>query len=245
MSRSRDLDVIAPDDDIIINTQEEEAVLPDNTSETIETTTEISDNTLKNENLDQKVYDILGHTKSPLSSFLVKPKILKFSEQDETEQILLAVRSHWVTNFSWMTVSFIMILVPFLFKFFSFLDFLPNQYGFPLVFFWYLVTFIYSFENFLSWYFDLFIITNERVVDIDFNNLLNKHFAETDLSMIQDVSSSVRGVLGTFFNYGDVLIQTASEINQINFDRVANPEKILKLLKEVRDLQENQGGNND
>ncbi|NCU28890.1 MAG: hypothetical protein EOM85_04465, partial [Candidatus Moranbacteria bacterium] len=95
MSRSRDLDVIAPDDDIIINKQEEEAVLPDNTSETIETTTEISDNTLKNENLDQKVYDILGHTKSPLSSFLVKPKILKFSEQDETEQILLAVRSHW------------------------------------------------------------------------------------------------------------------------------------------------------
>ena len=71
--------------------------------------------------------------------------------------------------------------------------------------------------------------------------MLNKHFAEAELSAIQDVSSSVKGILGTFFNYGDVLIQTASEINQINFEKVPNPEKIIKLLKELRDLEE-QGG---
>ena len=75
-------------------------------------------------------------------------------------------------------------------------------------------------------------------------NMLNKHFAEADLSAIQDVSSSVKGLLGTFFNYGDVLIQTAAEINQINFEKVPNPEKIIKLLKELRDLEEAKGGSN-
>jgi len=58
------------------------------------------------------------------------------------------------------------------------------------------------------------------------------------------VSSSVRGILGTFFNYGDVLIQTAAEINQINFEKIPNPEKIIKLLKELRESEEekNHGG---
>ena len=50
--------------------------------------------------------------------------------------------------------------------------------------------------------------------------------------MIQDVSSSIKGIMGTFFNFGDLLIQTASEINQINFEKVPNPQKIIKLIKE-------------
>ena len=76
--------------------------------------------------------------------------------------------------------------------------------------------------------------------------MLNKHFAEADLGMIQDVSSCVRGLFGTFFNFGDVLIQTASEINQITFEKVPNPEKIIKLLEELREKANNkEGGKNN
>ena len=50
--------------------------------------------------------------------------------------------------------------------------------------------------------------------------------------------------MGTFFNYGDVLIQTAAEINQINFEKVPNPEKIIKLLKELRQTEELKGAKN-
>jgi membrane protein YdbS with pleckstrin-like domain len=240
MNRSKDLDTIAPDDEIIISSsipetktidppKKEEIKIKNKIKSVIDTSTE---------NFDQKVYDILGHTKSPFSSFLVFPKVLKFTEQDDSEKIYLATRPHWITNISWILISIIMIFVPAFLKYFSFLDFFNAQYLSAIVLFWYLITFAYAFENFLSWYFDLFIITNERVVDIQFNNLLNKHFAEADIDMIQDVSSSVRGVMGTFFNYGNVLIQTASEVNQITFENVANPEKIIKLLKELRDLEE-------
>jgi hypothetical protein len=68
--------------------------------------------------------------------------------------------------------------------------------------------------------------------------MLNKHFAEADIDVIQDVSSSVKGIFGTFFNYGSVLVQTASEVNQINFENVPNPEKIIKVLQELRDTCE-------
>ena len=237
MNRSKDLDTVAPDDEVIVSTPKKKNII----------TEEKTSSSDKKNNFNQTIYDILGHTKSPFSSFLVRPKVLTFTERDENEEIYLAVRPHWINNLSWFIVSILMLFVPLFFKYFTFLNFFPSQYQFAAVLFWYLITFIYAFEKFLSWYFNLFLITNERVVDIDFNNLLNKHFAEADLSVIQDVSSSVKGVLGTFFNFGDVLIQTASEVNQINFEKVPNPEKIIKLLKELRDLEEekNNGGKNN
>ena len=246
MTRSKDLDTIAPDDDVIIPipVQEIPPIQPKK-NKIIKTKTTTKEPTMV-EDFNQKIHDILGHTKNPFSSFLVHPKVIKFTEQDDHEVIYLAVRPHWITNISWFFISIAMLFVPLFFGYLSFLNVFPIQYRFALVLFWYLITFVYAFEKFLSWYFNLFLITNERVIDIDFNNLLNKHFAEADISMIQDVSSSVRGVMGTFFNYGDVLIQTASEINQINFEKIPNPEKIIKLLKELRDLEEikNRGGNN-
>ena len=150
----------------------------------------------------------------------------------------MAARPHWINNLSWIILTVLMIFVPLFFKYFTFINFFPIRYQLSALIFWYLITFIYAFEKFLSWYFNLFLVTNQRVVDIDFNNLLNKHFATANLEMIQDTSSSVRGLFGTFFNFGDVLIQTASEKNQIKFEKVPNPEKIIKLLKELRDLEE-------
>ncbi len=226
MTRSQNLDNIAPDDPI-----QKETVTPKQSS---------SDT----EEIYQKIYNILGHTKNPLSSFLVRPKVLSFAERDNDEEIYLAVRSHWITNLKWMVAVFLMLLLPLIFNSFNFLTFLPSSYRLVGILFWYLFTFMFAFERFLDWYFDLFLVTNERIVDIDFNNLLNKHFAEADLDMIQDVSSSVKGIMGTFFNYGDVLIQTAAEINQINFEKVPNPEKIIKLLKELRQTEELKGAKN-
>lgn len=243
MNRSKDLDIVAPDDltvealaksvPIVSPTQTDiKSPLSDSTKKTPEIKTSPEND------INQKVYDILGHTKSPFSSFLVRPKVISFSERNQDEEIYLALRPHWITNLRWMVVSVLMLFVPLFFHYFSFLNFFPTQYQFSAILFWYLFTFIFAFEKFLDWYFDLFLVTNERVVDINFNNLLNKHFAEANLDVIQDVSSSVKGILGTFFNYGDVLIQTAAEINQINFEKVSNPEKIIKLIKELRDLTE-------
>lgn len=235
MNRSKDLDNIAPDDEVVVTPPVEKTPSPKTVNETKTPAT--------GDDLFPEIYTLLGHTKSPFSSFLVHPKVLKFAEEDDQEEIYLALRPHWITNLPWILITVAMIFVPFFFKYLSFLSFFPGRYQFALILFWYLLTFMYSFQQFLSWYFDLFLITNERVIDIEFNNLLNKHFAEADLSMIQDVSSSVRGVLGIFFNFGDVLIQTASEIDQITFEDVPNPEKIIKLLKELRDLQGQSGEN--
>ena len=255
MNRSKDLDTVAPDDLVVQPASSEPELKPKPLSPPPEkikpqfpskTKTPLRHKPkTSSANYAQRVYDLLGHTKTPFSSFLVRPKFLSFREIDEQEEIYLAMRAHWFTNVRWVFTTILMLLVPIALNYFSYFHNLPLKYQFILTLYWYCFTFIFAFEKFLFWYFNIFLVTNERVVDIDFINMFNKHFAEADLNVIQDVSSSVRGIFGTIFNFGDVLIQTASEINQISFDKIPNPEKVIKLLRDLRELEENhnQGGN--
>ncbi|MDD4938085.1 MAG: PH domain-containing protein [Candidatus Shapirobacteria bacterium] len=237
MIRSKDLDTIAPDDPIL------ETNIPDSVDQIGK---EIP-KSKKNNCSYKKIIENLGHTKSSFSSFLVNPDVFDFPERKEDESIILAVRPHWFINFKWILITITMVMVPTILNFLDVLQSLPFRYQFVSTLFWYLITFIYAFEKFLDWYFDVFIVTTERLVDIKFNNLLNKHFAEADLEMVQDVSSSVRGVFGTFFNYGTILVQTASGINQIIFKNVPNPPKIIRAIQELIDDREGKhpkGGSN-
>ena len=247
MNRSKDLDTIAPDD----LTDEAEAKAVPTTQPTNIFGQDSKEFPKKNHlqkkdekpKPNQKIYEILGHTRSPFSSFLVDPKVFDFTEREDKEVIILAVRSHWIVNLKWILVTIFMLFVPNIINLLNILKSLPLNYQFITTLFWYLFTFIYAFEKFLDWYFDVYILTNKRLIDIKFNNLINKHFAEADFSVIQDVSSSVRGVFGTFFNFGTVLVQTASEINQIIFKNVPNPEKIIKAIQELRNAPNCSGGN--
>ncbi len=239
MPRSRDLDTVAPDDPIKstkkvdIPTPE---VKPEKKSLKTEPTVAVTSPV-------QKVYDILGHTKHSFSSLLINPHVFDFSERDDDEEVLVVARQHWVSNVQWILVSIGLLFVPNLFKFvFGMID-IPLNYQFVGYLFWYLGTFAFSFEKFLSWYFNVYIITTKRIIDIDFNNLLTKKYSEAGIDQVQDVTSAVIGAIPTMFNYGNILIQTASEVNELIFERVPNPEKIIKVLQELRDHHEHGGLN--
>jgi hypothetical protein len=42
------------------------------------------------------------------------------------------------------------------------------------------------------------------------------------------------GAIRTIFNYGDVLVQTAGEVPNFDFLAVPNPDKVVKVLQELR-----------
>lgn len=188
----------------------------------------------------QTVYKLLkNRTKTPLSSFLARPKVFDFGQRDQDEEIILVLRRHWFSNLGWILLTIAMIFAPLLLKFVPLLESFPPTYRFISVIYWYLATFIFAFEKFLSWYFNVFIITEERVLDIDFNNLLVKEISDAKISMIQDVTYNVIGVAQTLFNFGTILIQTAAEIPEIRVDQAPNPELVAKILQQMR-LEEEQ-----
>lgn len=89
--------------------------------------------------------------------------------------------------------------------------------------------------QFTDYYLDTWIITNERIINIEQHGLFSRVISELHLADIQDVTSETTGFLSTFFSFGDVYIQTAAERERFNFKNVDNPdevkEKIIKLAR--------------
>lgn len=237
MSRALDLDTVAPDDPIISSPLPPKPVSTKKKKKLTKKSSPLSPPHL-NQIFRDRIATILGTTRHSLSSFLVSPKIFTFEERDAEEEIILVLRRHWFTNVRWILIAIFMAMAPIIFQSVPLLAYFPPNYQFIALLFWYLITFIYVFEQFLSWYFNVCIITDERVIDIDFNNLLIKKFADAKISMIQDVSSHIIGVTQTLFNYGTVDVQTAAEVPEITFELIPNPEKVIKVLQQLRQEEE-------
>lgn len=181
----------------------------------------------------KEVYRLIGKTINPLASFVARPKNLSFESQLDQEEIILLLRRHWITNLPWMGATFLLLLFPF-FLFPFFLSFLPLRFQLVGVMMWYLFVLAFVLEKFLGWYFNVYIITDERVVDIDFVSLVYKRISDAEISMIQDVTYQVGGIVRTMFNFGDVFIQTAAEKPQFEFNDVPNPALVVKVLQKLR-----------
>jgi membrane protein YdbS with pleckstrin-like domain len=171
---------------------------------------------------------------SPFASFAFLPRGVDFETRNKDEKVVLLLRRHPITNLRWIFLAVLMAFAPVILGSFPILDFLPSNFKFVAILGWYLITIAFIFESFLNWFFNVNIVTDERIIDIDFVNLIYKEISDADIDKIQDVTVKVGGVLQTFLNYGDVYIQTASEKPRFEFLSVSKPEDIAKVLQELR-----------
>jgi uncharacterized membrane protein YdbT with pleckstrin-like domain len=179
-----------------------------------------------------------GHSHKKLSSFSVYPDNVGFETEEKEERIVLLLRQHPIINVRWIFVTGVLIVVPQLVRYLGMLSTLPTGFEMVITLAWYLVTMAYALENFLSWYFNVYFVTDERVVDVDFYNLIDKRVSEASLDKIQDVSYTTAGVMGTLLNFGHVFIQTAAEVSEFQFESVPNPEKVTKMLEDLKEKKE-------
>ncbi len=182
------------------------------------------------------VREFLPHRKGfSLSSFIVLPsRKIKFETQEPEEEILMILRAHWITNVSWVLTAILLLFSPVVLRFFPLLSSFPFRYQLMFVIIWYLVLLMYVFEKFLSWFFNLSIITDERIIDVDFINLTTKKVSDADIDKIQDVSYTNSGAFGAIFNYGNVMVQTAAEVSEFSFEKIPNPGKVADVLQHLR-----------
>jgi len=173
------------------------------------------------------------------NSFIKKPKQTSFEGEDHDEEILYVFRSAVITNVGWLVMSAFLLLAPIVFNSFILLatrEF-PNILSPSIIFiiniFWYIFTFGFMFERFLNWFFNIHIITNKRVMDMDFDHLLHRNISEAPLRNIEDITYTISGAIETVFNFGTVSIQTAAEKRELEFYRVADPAKIQDLLSDM------------
>ena len=172
-------------------------------------------------------------------SHLKHPKNVHVEGEDSDEHVLYVFRRSFITNFDWLFISALLILTPFVANLIFITAgetvhaLISPFFAFTLNVFWYLFTFGFVFQNFLIWFFNLYIITNKRIIDIDFVGLLYKNISETSLENIEDVTSTISGTFSVMFNYGDVYIQTAGERREFEFTNVSNPSYVRDIVADI------------
>ncbi len=98
------------------------------------------------------------------------------------------------------------------------------------------------FVSWLNYYLDIWIVTNERIINITQARLFHRVVSEQKLYRVQDVTWQIEGVLGNLFKFGNVTIQTAGEQGKFTFEHIPDPEGVAKAVMHLLEQIENQMG---
>ena len=187
-------------------------------------------------------------TKNRWASLMIRPAHAALDILESDEKILMIIRSHPVTQIGWILIALLLMLVPLLVPFLSITRFLPVRFEVATIVLWYLLSVSVVIDGFLGWYYNVFVITDERIIDVDFIHLVYKNITCTKTDRIEDVTFSVSGFLPSLLNYGNVLIETAGEAIALQPDDTSaaiemigapEPARVSKLINELM-LQEEQ-----
>jgi hypothetical protein len=172
-------------------------------------------------------------TSNPLSAFSPRPNNMCLDIQLKDEEVLLLMRQHPITQLKWIVIAVVLIFLPLWFSYIPFLNFLPMRFQTVALIGWYLLVLGFSLEAFLGWFYNIYIVTNERVIDIDFNSLLFKNISTAQLEKIEDVSVTNKGYLGSIFDFGTVVTQTAGATDVFEFADTPHPNRVSAFINEL------------
>jgi hypothetical protein len=168
----------------------------------------------------------------------VDPKGVEFIDKDRDEDTLVVLRRHLITNVPWAATTLAMFLAILLAGRFNWLALLPSALQAVIVYGWFVVALLVAWAGFLSWYFNVNIISSKRIIDFDFHDLIYREVSDANLDKIEDVTHNMGGLLGIVFNFGDIYIQTAGTKPQIEFIKVPHPAQVASTLRKLREAVE-------
>jgi len=111
----------------------------------------------------------------------------------------------------------------------SFFFYLYPPFVFLFAFVVFLLSITWGFYSYFTWVRDKYIITDQRIVDVEQITLFARSQREAPLERVQDVAYEIKGFWGAILKFGTVTIQTAGEA-VLTLDDVPDPEKIQKII---------------
>jgi len=166
-----------------------------------------------------------------------------YPNHEPDEKVILFIRKHWFLFFVVFLIIFGIILLPAIVVV-VLIRFSPQLFTGSIVNIIVILSSIYLLFlcaafliGFINLYFDVMILTNKRIIDINQKGLFNRVIDELDLLHVEDVASRVRGMIGTFLDFGIVEIQTAGTERNFIFNGIPNPRKVCRqILTQYKEL---------
>lgn len=156
-----------------------------------------------------------------------KDKSKQFEDQLDGEEVLFVFRKHPIVMRKGFVLAMIALLlgtVPSLIK--PEYSYLFGGLAAGLV----LAVIVFT-PSWITWYFSIYIVTDQRLLQIAQKGLWRKSVVDISLNQIQMVNYEVAGMQETMLGYGTIMMQTY--VGDLVIHDVYHPAKIQKQLLEI------------
>ena len=165
-----------------------------------------------------------------------------FPGQETNEPVFVFVRPYFVSFLPVASLFAVIVTVSILTQyglasgyFGSILSITSINSGIIFIGVFQLIALIVFFIAIFDFYYDIVIVTDRRLVDIDQEQLFSRRISELALEDVEDVTSEVNGFLATIFSYGMVFIQTAGKETQFQMQNVRYPREVAAIVLDLAD----------
>jgi uncharacterized membrane protein YdbT with pleckstrin-like domain len=175
---------------------------------------------------------------------------MKIFEPGPNESTIAIFRKH--PFFIWIAIAkyiFLAIIPVIAFPYINNMGIDFSKYAYVLYFAYLIILWIAFFIEWTNFILDTWILTNERLVDVEQLTLFSRKVSTLALDRIQDVTIHQDGLLDTFLGIGTVFIQTAGEVEEFKIKGASDPigakDMIMqtyqagknKIFQEIRKIQ--------
>jgi hypothetical protein len=161
----------------------------------------------------------------------------KLPNQRPGETVELFLRRHWIDLLKIFLLDIGLLLVPVG----LYLSGIWPTGGLETLVFWqtiatlglsgYLIfILIITMTELTDYWLDTWIVTSERIINIEQHGLFKRTVSELPLEQVQDVTSETHGFLETFLTFGDVYIQSAGEKQRFQFKNIDNQDQVKEKI---------------
>lgn len=162
---------------------------------------------------------------------------ITFEGKNEEETLLVFTRRHWFVLFgvvistifaSLLPIVLIVLLAPLIVAHEGASILFMFCWLVYIMVLWFLLAYKLTMHSLDTW-----IVTNERILDIVQIGLFNRKISELHLESIQDISVNTKGLVESYFNFGNIEIQTGATAQRFLFDKVPNPLDIKDIIMDA------------
>ncbi|MBU1089357.1 hypothetical protein KKF38_00990 [Patescibacteria group bacterium] len=161
---------------------------------------------------------------------MILDRIIFASHLQEGEKLVYVVHSHWFAAYKPVCkVGFFGMLVPALF-----FAMFPTQISLWIFGAWFGLGFLRFIREVMDWYFDVLLVTNQGVIDLDWRGIFDKSSSRIDFDTLVGTAFEKRGFWSNLLNFGTFTIQNYGGDN-LKLPVAARPQRAENEIIETKE----------
>lgn len=94
-----------------------------------------------------------------------------------------------------------------------------------------LLSAVLFFPSWMGWYFSLFIMTNQRFIQITQRGFFHRNVSDINLNLIQSINYDIDGLEQTLLGYGTIIMQTY--VGDVVMHHIHHPAKTQRKIVDI------------